>query len=70
LFVPDQYNFAFLMNLNAHVHLHVIPRYATSREWRGETYDDPHYGSLFGTEQRLPPEETLSALAGAVKACL
>ncbi|MDP9479003.1 MAG: HIT family protein [Actinomycetota bacterium] len=67
LFAPDQYNFAFLMNLDAHVHLHVVPRYASRREWRGETYADPHWGSLFGTEERLATEETLKALADAVK---
>jgi diadenosine tetraphosphate (Ap4A) HIT family hydrolase len=33
LFHPDQFNFAFLMNLDAQVHLHVIPRYASSRRW-------------------------------------
>lgn len=31
LFAPDQFNFAFLMNVDRQVHLHVIPRYATSR---------------------------------------
>ncbi len=67
LFAPDLYNFAFLMNLDAHVHLHVIPRYASQREWRGETYVDPHYGSLFGSEERLATEETLDVLVDAVK---
>jgi diadenosine tetraphosphate (Ap4A) HIT family hydrolase len=55
------------MNLDVHVHLHVVPRYASPREWRGETYVDTHFGSLFGTEQRLVPEETLNALADAVR---
>jgi diadenosine tetraphosphate (Ap4A) HIT family hydrolase len=27
LFRPDQYNHAFLMNVDAQVHLHVVPRY-------------------------------------------
>ena len=49
LFAPDQSNFAFVMNLDSRVHLHVVPRYASAREWRGETYTDRHYGSLFGT---------------------
>ena len=67
LFAPDAYNFAFLMNLDAHVHLHIVPRYATRREWRGETYVDPHYGSLFGPEERLVTDETLDVLVDAVK---
>ena len=67
LYAPDSYNLAFLMNLDAHVHLHIVPRYASPRQWRGETYSDPHYGSLFGTEERSVTEETLEALADAVK---
>jgi diadenosine tetraphosphate (Ap4A) HIT family hydrolase len=67
LFGPDQYNFAFLMNLDSHVHLHVVPRYASPRTWRGETYTDQHYGSLFGTEQRPALEEDLTALADTLR---
>lgn len=63
LFAPDLYNLAFLMNQDAHVHLHIVPRYIAPREWGGETYDDPHYGALFGTEQRLASEETVRLLA-------
>ena len=32
LFAPDLYNYAFLMNQDRQVHLHVVPRYATPRE--------------------------------------
>ena len=67
LFAPDLYNLAFLMNLDPHVHLHIVPRYASPREWQNETYADPYFGSLFGTEKRLVPEETLEALVDAVK---
>jgi len=35
LFRPDQFNLAFLMNQDAHVHLHIIPAYAAFREWNG-----------------------------------
>ena len=30
-FQPDHFNYAFLMNKDAHVHLHVIPRYRQNR---------------------------------------
>jgi diadenosine tetraphosphate (Ap4A) HIT family hydrolase len=30
-FQPDHFNYAFLMNQDAHVHLHVIPRYRQDR---------------------------------------
>ncbi len=70
LLAPDLYNLAFLMNLDAHVHLHIVPRYASPVEWRGETYTDPHYGSLFGKEQRPASEGALRELAGALESRL
>jgi diadenosine tetraphosphate (Ap4A) HIT family hydrolase len=67
LFVPDQFNFAFLMNEKAQVHLHVVPRYATAREWCGLRFEDGHWGSAFGHEQRLLPQEFLQRLAGEIR---
>ena len=67
LFEPDQVNFAFLMNVDAHVHLHVIPRYATHRHWHGLDLEDPHWGDAFGSEQRVLDESALSALAFQVR---
>lgn len=67
LFDPDLYNYAFLMNQDAHVHLHVVPRYSSAREWRGERFVDPHFGGLFGTEQRQLSREALEALRDAVR---
>ena len=66
IFHPDLYNFAFLMNLDTHVHLHVIPRYASPHEWRGEKYEDPHFGSLFGGEQRPASVAALEELTRAL----
>ena len=67
LFAPDLYNLAFLLNFDAHVHLHVVPRYASPVEWRGETYTDEHYGSLFGKEQLPASEEALEELAEGLR---
>lgn len=52
LFRLDQMNYAFLMNMDAQVHLHVIPRYAAPRMWSGDEFTDPNWGSAFGHEQR------------------
>jgi len=70
LFEPDQYNHAFLMNLDAEVHLHVVPRYRTERVWNGEIFSDPNFGSLFGTEQRVLDPEMLARLSGAIRSRL
>lgn len=40
LFQPDHFNYAFLINLDPHVHLHVIPRYRTPRDFAGQTFED------------------------------
>jgi diadenosine tetraphosphate (Ap4A) HIT family hydrolase len=42
-FQPDHFNYAFLQNQDRQVHLHVIPRYAASRAFAGETFEDPDY---------------------------
>jgi diadenosine tetraphosphate (Ap4A) HIT family hydrolase len=42
-FQPDHFNFAFLGNVERHLHLHVLPRYASSRTAIGLTFTDPGY---------------------------
>jgi diadenosine tetraphosphate (Ap4A) HIT family hydrolase len=70
LFGPDQLNLAFLMNLDAQVHLHVIPRYATEREWRSHRFTDPHWGSSFGPEQQVLDVADLRTLADEIRVAL
>ena len=67
LFAPDLYNFVPLMNLDGHVHLHMISCYGSTRGRRKGTFSDPHHDSRFGTEERLITEETLGSLAGTLK---
>jgi diadenosine tetraphosphate (Ap4A) HIT family hydrolase len=67
LFKPDQYNHAFLMNADAQVHLHVVPRYRGERQWGGQVFSDPHFGSLFGTEQRVFGPAALASLATTIR---
>ena len=40
LFNPDQFNYSFLMNLDAHIHLHMIPRYKGDRNFGGVRFVD------------------------------
>ena len=70
LFRPDQVNHAFLMNEEAQVHLHVVPRYAGPRRWRGHSFTDEHWGRVFGTEQRNLPPADLKQLAEEIRAQL
>jgi diadenosine tetraphosphate (Ap4A) HIT family hydrolase len=66
-FAPDQMNLAFLMNQDAQVHLHVIPRYESERTWNGEIFEDPHWGSAFGSEQHLLAPGALAELARRIR---
>jgi len=70
LFGPDHYNFAFLMNVDPQVHLHVIPRYGAPRTWRGLTFRDIDYGDAMKTDPRILPPDDLVALADAVRESL
>ena len=70
LFRPDRWNHAFLMNADPQVHCHVVPRYASSRTWAGSTFTDPHFGQLFGREQRVLDREQLDELGRAIQALL
>jgi diadenosine tetraphosphate (Ap4A) HIT family hydrolase len=65
---PDHFNYAFLQNVDRHVHLHLIPRYASPREFGGRVFVDedvPGPQPMRGwatTSLVLDPEE-LAALA-------
>src|SRR3982751_718698 len=43
-FQPDHFNYVFLMNQDAHVHMHIIPRYAQPRIFAGITCIDGQLG--------------------------
>jgi diadenosine tetraphosphate (Ap4A) HIT family hydrolase len=60
----------FLMNLDRHVHLHVVPRYRTARTYAGEVFDDPDYGSLATTPARRMTDEWLNRLVGDLRKAL
>jgi diadenosine tetraphosphate (Ap4A) HIT family hydrolase len=70
LYRPDQFNFAFLMNQDAQVHLHVLPRYAEPRYWNGRRFDDPHWGEAPGHEQRILQPGESAQLADEIRAHL
>ena len=70
LFRPDQFNHAFLMNQDAQVHLHVVPRYQAERTWQGHTFADPHWGELYGKEQQPLGPADLELLADTIREAL
>ena len=67
LFEPDQHNYAFLMNEDAQVHLHVLPRYRSPRSWERITVTDRNFGSLHEATNIDLPGESLARLAEAIR---
>ncbi len=52
LFQPDLMNTAALGNVYAHCHVHLIPRYATERVFKGITFKDSRWGSNYAPYDR------------------
>ena len=46
LFQPDRFNYIMLMMVDPHVHFHVIPRYASPRDFGGIRWVDTGWSSL------------------------
>lgn len=68
LFQPDHFNYAFLMNQDAHVHLHIIPRYKTPREFAGLTFVDESFGEHYRLSENIVPPEVREKLAAELRA--
>jgi diadenosine tetraphosphate (Ap4A) HIT family hydrolase len=68
-FAPDHYNYAFLQNQDRHVHLHIIPRYATSRTLGGITFEDHDYPAHYKVpgRTRILPEEQLNLISEEIR---
>jgi diadenosine tetraphosphate (Ap4A) HIT family hydrolase len=64
-FAPDHFNYGFLHNQDRHVHLHVIPRYATARIVAGVRFEDPDYPGHYSvpSPDRRVTTTVLDALA-------
>jgi diadenosine tetraphosphate (Ap4A) HIT family hydrolase len=67
-FQPDHFNFAFLGNVERHLHLHVLPRYAASRTVIRRTFTDPGYPGHYALVDtgRLEPDQ-LARLAAVMR---
>ena len=68
-FEPDHFNYAFLQNVDRHVHLHVVPRYVEARTLAGRRFDD----SDFPDSYRAPASDSETSspdVIAAVEAAL
>jgi diadenosine tetraphosphate (Ap4A) HIT family hydrolase len=70
-FLPDHFNYSFLMNADRHVHLHVIPRYVGSRQVAGIEFEDPEYPAVYQAPpaaREIAPPELIAAVEAALAA--
>lgn len=69
LFAPEHVNFVFHMNLVAHVHAHLYPRYNSRRQFLGEVFEDVYFGRHYDpSEERILPAEISTALLNQFRA--
>jgi len=66
-FQPDHINYAFLMNQDAHVHMHLIPRYAQRRVFGGTTFTDGRLGEHYDLGSQIVPVELRQMIALALR---
>lgn len=72
LWAPDHMNYAWLGNYfpahKGHGHMHVIPRYASSRVFQGNTFVDAEWGNMYGRTPGDSPKEVVVAVRDALRA--
>ena len=66
-FQPDHFNYAFLMNLDAHVHMHIIPRYAQAQDFGGMTFTDGRLGEHYDLGSQIVPVKLRQMVALALR---
>jgi ATP adenylyltransferase len=59
VFQPDVFNYAFLGNIERHLHCHFIPRYSSSRQFHGRTFTDERWGQNYQTDESFEVAQDL-----------
>ena len=69
LFQPDRLNYANLQNIWNHLHVHVIPRYASSRTFDGIVFQDQRWGKNYAPydSEFKVPESTQFKIRDSLK---
>ncbi|MGH7174820.1 MAG: HIT family protein [Minisyncoccia bacterium] len=72
LFSPDHMNYSWLGNEfhvhGGHGHMHLVPRYASTREFLGTTFTDERWGKNYApTPETAYPKELILKIRDALK---
>ena len=68
LFHPDRINYAFLGNIEPHLHGHFIPRYKAPQEYEGVTFKDARWGRNYDTDPEfVTPDDVALKIAEAYR---
>lgn len=70
-FNPDWFNYAFLGNVTRHLHGHIVPRYAQSKQFMGYTFEDKLYGHNYKTDHSfITPKPVLHEVKSLLEKAL
>jgi diadenosine tetraphosphate (Ap4A) HIT family hydrolase len=72
LFKPDRFNYLQAGNVDSILHIHLIPRYKTNREFNKQIFTDPWWGKMFEKKlwKDLPEKDTVIKLSDILKSGL
>ena len=71
LFQPDHYNYVFLMNVEAHLHGHIIPRYRDNRVFHDLTFTDGALGRHYDLANVLMlPESAMAKITAELQSAM
>jgi len=54
LFWPDRFNYSQMGNVYPQLHVQAVPRYSSSRTWKGRTFEDKNWGRNWAPTPRSP----------------
>lgn len=63
----DKINYQMLMMVDTHTHFHIIPRYASPRNFAGKEWTDAGWPKLPGPEQERVAQELLNKVKEEIK---
>lgn len=66
-FYPDLFNIIQAGNMVKHLHIHIVPRYKTSRQFEGRTFQDPDFGKLVTDRWKKEDKDFLAKLIDYIK---
>jgi len=59
LFTPDMFNYVSAGNRMPHLHIHIVPRYSSEREFHGITFNDNKWTDTYDPSEKMDLSEDI-----------